>query len=120
RGASRSETTTYPGGFRSLGQSRVAEAELQRHGLQPNRPLSVEHDREQEREVVAELRIGCVVVQEIPHAVDDSALHALKDVGRVARDELRTRLAETGGGAADVRQRLRYLVWAPVGRDEHG
>src|SRR6266542_2044411 len=103
-GASRSETTTYPGSFRSLGQSRVAEVELQRHSLQPNRLLSVEHDQEQEPEVVAELRIDCVVVQEVPHVVDDSALHPMKDVGRVARDELRTRLAETGGGVADVRQ----------------
>jgi hypothetical protein len=97
--ASVGEAIADPLGSRTRRESRVAELELERDGLQPQRAVAVELDEEQQAEVVAQLAVDRVVVEEVAEVVQDPVLDAVEDVCRMAGDERRAGRAEASGGA---------------------
>src|SRR5215211_5411725 len=69
-------------------------AKPERHGLEPNRPTTVERDEEEHAEVVPQQPIDRRVVEEVTEVVEDPVADAVEDVRRVAGHERRARVAE--------------------------
>ena len=91
-----------PGGVVAGREPRVAVVQRQGERLEPRRAGSVEVDDEQEAEVVAQDRVGPVVVQEVAEVVEDASGDAVEHVCRMAGDERGAGVQEFGGRAADL------------------
>src|SRR5574341_1618452 len=73
-----------PGRIGAARQPGPAELQFERHGLDPFWPGSAQLDQEQQPEVVAEHRVGGVVVEEVPEVEQHAIGHPVEDVRGMA------------------------------------